>query len=72
MLPTLIVFSYLAVVLYIGIFAFRNRAADEGAEQYFLAGRAVGPYVFLTSLFGTDMMALPYLGPPVTRLPTAS
>ena len=62
MLPTLIVFSYLAVVLYIGIFAFRNRAANEGAEQYFLAGRAVGPYVFLTSLFGTHMTAFAVLG----------
>jgi Na+/proline symporter len=51
-LPTVIVFAYLAVVLYIGIFAFRHRGSHEGAEQYFLAGRAVGPYVFLTSLFG--------------------
>ena len=62
MLPTLIVFAYLAVVLYIGIFAFRRRAAREGAEQYFLAGRAVGPYVFLTSLFGTHMTAFAVLG----------
>ena len=62
MLPTVIVFAYLAVVLYIGIFAFRHRAAHEGAEQYFLAGRAVGPYVFLTSLFGTHMTAFAVLG----------
>ena len=62
MLPTLIVFAYLAVVLYIGIFAFRHRAAGEGAEQFFLAGRAVGPYVFLTSLFGTHMTAFAVLG----------
>jgi SSS family solute:Na+ symporter len=61
-LPTLIVFAYLAVVLYIGIFAFRHRGAHEGAEQYFLAGRAVGPYVFLTSLFGTHMTAFAVLG----------
>jgi solute:Na+ symporter, SSS family len=61
-LPTLIVFAYLAVVLYIGIFAFRHRAAGEGAEQFFLAGRAVGPYVFLTSLFGTHMTAFAVLG----------
>ncbi len=62
MLPTVIVFAYLAVVLYIGIFAFRHRGAQEGAEQYFLAGRAVGPYVFLTSLFGTHMTAFAVLG----------
>jgi SSS family solute:Na+ symporter len=61
-LPTIIVFAYLAVVLYIGIFAFRHRGAHEGAEQYFLAGRAVGPYVFLTSLFGTHMTAFAVLG----------
>jgi SSS family solute:Na+ symporter len=60
--PTLIVFAYLAVVLYIGIFAFRHRGAHEGAEQFFLAGRAVGPYVFLTSLFGTHMTAFAVLG----------
>jgi SSS family solute:Na+ symporter len=61
-LPTVIVFVYLAVVLYIGIFAFRHRGAHEGAEQFFLAGRAVGPYVFLTSLFGTHMTAFAVLG----------
>ncbi len=62
MLPTLIVFVYLAAVLYIGIFAFRHREGREGAEQFFLAGRAVGPYVFLTSLFGTHMTAFAVLG----------
>lgn len=62
MLPILIVFVYLAAVLYIGIFAFRHRGGREDAEQYFLAGRAVGPYVFLTSLFGTHMTAFAVLG----------
>jgi SSS family solute:Na+ symporter len=61
-LPTLIVCAYLAAVLYIGIFAFRRRGAQEGTEQFFLAGRAVGPYVFLTSLFGTHMTAFAVLG----------
>ena len=61
MISTLIVFAYLAVVLYIGIFAFRHRG-HEDAEQFFLAGRAVGPYVFLTSLFGTHMTAFAVLG----------
>ena len=62
MLPTFIVFAYLAAVLYIGIFAFRHREGREGAEQFFLAGRSVGPYVFLTSLFGTHMTAFAVLG----------
>ena len=62
MIPAVIVFAYLAVVLYIGIFAFRHRAGDERAEDYFLAGRALGPAVFLLSLFGTNMTAFTILG----------
>ena len=63
MLPALIVFSYLAVVLYIGIFAFRGaRGSGAGAEDYFLAGRSLGPVVFLLSLFGTNMSAFTILG----------
>jgi SSS family solute:Na+ symporter len=60
-IPTLIVFAYLAVVLYIGIFAFR-RGGRAGAEDYFLAGRSLGPAVFLLSLFGTNMSAFTILG----------
>ncbi|HXW07946.1 MAG TPA: sodium:solute symporter family protein [Vicinamibacterales bacterium] len=61
--PTLIVFCYLAVVLYIGIFAFRHRPPGlVGAEDYFLAGRSLGPMVFLLSLFGTNMTAFTILG----------
>lgn len=61
MIPTLIVFSYLAIVLYIGIFAFRRVRAGT-AEEYFLAGRSLGPAVFLLSLFGTNMTAFTILG----------
>ncbi len=61
MIPAFFVFSYLAVVLYIGIFAFR-RSAGEKAEDYFLAGRSLGPAVFLLSLFGTNMTAFAILG----------
>ena len=61
MIPALIVFAYLAVVLYIGIFAFRG-ARGAGAEDYFLAGRTLGPAVFLLSLFGTNMTAFTILG----------
>src|SRR5918999_1227191 len=61
MIPALVVFAYLAVVLYIGIFAFRTSPANS-AEDYFLAGRALGPTVFLLSLFGTNMTAFSILG----------
>jgi SSS family solute:Na+ symporter len=59
-IPALVVFCYLGVVLYIGIFAFRSGA--RGAEDYFLAGRSLGPFVFLLSLFGTNMTAFTILG----------
>ena len=61
MLPTLIVFAYLAVVLYIGIFAFRS-SSGRSAEDFFLAGRSLGPAVFLLSLFGANMTAFSILG----------
>ena len=62
MIPALVVFVYLAIVLYIGIFAFRARGATPDAEDYFLAGRSLGPVVFLLSLFGTNMTAFSILG----------
>lgn len=61
MIPTAIVLLYLGVVLYIGIFAFRRAHAGE-AEDFFLAGRSLGPAVFLLSLFGTHMTAFAILG----------
>ncbi|MCC6394367.1 MAG: sodium:solute symporter family protein [Bryobacterales bacterium] len=61
MIPALFVFAYLGIVLYIGIFAFR-RPHPAGAEDYFLAGRSLGPYVFLLSLFGANMTAFTILG----------
>jgi len=60
LIPVIFVFVYLAIVLYIGIFAFR-RSADR-AEDYFLASRSLGQYVFLLSLFGTNMTAFAILG----------
>ena len=61
MIPTLVVFVYLAIVLYIGTFAFR-RFEQRDAEGYFLAGRSLGPMIFLLSLFGTNMTAFTILG----------
>jgi len=61
MIPALVVIAYLGVVLYIGIFAGRARHR-AGAEEYFLAGRSLGPAVFLLSLFGANMTAFSILG----------
>ena len=62
MIPALVVFIYLAAVLYIGIFAFRRTVSRHEAEDYFLASRSIGSFVFLFSLFGTNMTAFAILG----------
>jgi SSS family solute:Na+ symporter len=62
LIPAIVVFIYLAIVLYIGIFAFRRAGGREKAEDYFLANRSLGPFVFLFSLFGTNMTAFAILG----------
>ena len=65
MIPAAVVFGYLALVLSIGVFAGRSGAVSSGrgeAEDYFLAGRSIGPVVFLLSLFGTNMTAFSILG----------
>src|SRR5258707_13630967 len=61
MIPAAVVFAYLAIVLYIGIFAFRTRSTAH-AEDFFLAGRSLGPTVFMLSLFGSNMTAFSILG----------
>ena len=68
MIPTAVVFLYLAIVLYIGVFAFRAAARRVDAEEYFLAGRSLGPAVFLLSPFGTNMTAFSILGALTARL----
>jgi SSS family solute:Na+ symporter len=62
MISAVIIFLYLAVVLYIGIFAYRTSAHREEAEDFFLAGRSLGSFVFLFSLFGSHMTAFAILG----------
>src|SRR3954468_11254839 len=58
-----VVFAYLAVVLCIGVFGGRSGSSSgDTAEGYFLAGRSIGPVVFLLSLFGTNMTAFSILG----------
>jgi len=60
MIPALFIFAYLAVVLYIGIFAFRRTKAT--GEDFFLASRSIGHIVFFLSLFATNMTAVAILG----------
>ena len=58
-----VVVFYLAVVLGIGIAARARRAGpDRTGEGYFLAGRTIGPFVLLMTLFGTNMSAFTILG----------
>ena len=60
MIPAAVIFGYLLIVLFIGI---TNRGGgDSDAEGYFVAGRALGPAVFLLSLVGTNMTAFSILG----------
>ena len=60
MIPAIVVFIYLALVLYIGIFAFRRSTGKS--EDFFVASRSLGQWVFLLSLFGTNMTAFAILG----------
>ncbi len=62
MIPIFFVFAYLAIVIYIGVFAFRRKIGEHPAEDYFLANRSLGQVVFLLSLFGTNMTAFAILG----------
>jgi solute:Na+ symporter, SSS family len=65
-IPLAIVGLYLVAVVYVGVFAFRRSpradAGRAGAEDFFLAGRSLGPFVFVLSLFGTNMTAFSILG----------
>ena len=62
MIPAIVVFLYLAAVVYIGVFAFQKSRGHHKAEDYFLANRSLGTFVFLMSLFGTNMTAVAILG----------
>jgi solute:Na+ symporter, SSS family len=62
LIPAVVVFIYLAAVVYIGVFAFRRSKGSHKAEDYFLANRSLGTFVFLMSLFGTNMTAVAILG----------
>ena len=59
-LPAIVIFIYLAVVLYIGVFAFRR--GKETGEDFFLASRSIGSVVFFLALFATNMTAFAIIG----------
>jgi SSS family solute:Na+ symporter len=60
MIPIIVVCVYLAVIAVIGSFAFRRSRGNT--EDFFLAGRSIGPMVFFLSLFATNMTAFAILG----------
>ena len=60
MIPAIVVFIYLAIILYVGMFAFRKGTGSK--EDFFLASRSLGPWVFLLTVFGTNMTAFAILG----------
>ena len=62
MIPAAVVFLSLAAVLAIGLVARRASTRQADAEDFFLAGRSLGPMVFLLSLFGANMTAFSILG----------
>ena len=62
MIPTIVVFAYLASCSTSASSRFESQAARSNAEDYFLAGRSLGPAVFLLSLFGANMTAFSILG----------
>ncbi len=54
---------YLAIVIGVGLAARRRGdSGGAGGEGYFLAGRSIGPFVLLMTLFGTNMTAFTILG----------
>ena len=61
MIAATVVFAYLGVVLYVGIFAFGRRVKNS-AEDFFVANRSLGTFVFLLSLFGANMTSFSILG----------
>src|ERR1041385_5389482 len=60
MIPVIVILIYLAIIAYIGSIAFRRSKANT--EDFFLAGRSIGPLVFFLSLFATNMTPFALLG----------
>src|SRR5580765_5861823 len=60
MVPLIVIGIYLAIVVYISIFAFQK--GKSNSEDFFLASRSIGTMVFFLSLFATNMTAFAILG----------
>src|ERR1043165_6232970 len=60
MIPVIVILAYLAVIAYIGSIAYRR--SKNNTEDFFLAGRSIGPLVFFLSIFATNMTAFAILG----------
>lgn len=60
MIPVIVVLIYLCVIGYVGSVAFRRSKGNT--EDFFLAGRSIGPMLFFLSLFATNMTAFAILG----------
>ena len=60
MIPVIVIFVYLAIIVFIGCVAFRQ--SKDNTEDFFLANRSIGSMVFFLSLFATNMTAFAILG----------
>jgi len=60
MIPLIVIFIYLLVIAYIGSVAYKQ--SKNSTEDFFLAGRTIGSFVFFLSLFATNMTAFAILG----------
>ena len=55
-----IILGYIALLLFLGIFA--TRLLKKSSGDYFLASRGIGPFMLLMSIFGTTMTAFALVG----------
>ena len=55
-----IILCYLALLLFLGIFA--GRLLKRTSGDFFLASRGIGPFMLLMSVFGTTMTAFALVG----------
>src|SRR5512146_2631116 len=60
MVPVIVILLYLVLIAFVGSIAFRR--GKTNTEDFFLAGRSIGPMVFFLSLFATNMTAFAILG----------
>ncbi len=60
MIPAVVIFIYFLVISYIGSIAYRR--SKQNTEDFFLAGRSIGPMVFFLSIFATNMTAFAIIG----------